>query len=815
MSASILHVDSDSGRSLEVPEVLPVVPLRGLVVFPQMMLPLVVSEPSLMALADEALAGRKMFGLFTVAPDEDEESGSSGAGEEDDAPARVEAVDSAQDLAPVGTLAVIHKMLRFPDGGMRLLIQGLARIRLLETVQEKPFLKGKIEVLAGGSRKSRRTEALRRNAIELFQNLVDASAHLPEELKVVGLNLENSGRLADFLGANLNLKLGEKLDLLEETDPAKRLETVTRFMVRELDLLDLGKRIQNQVQGEMEKSQREFYLRQQLKAIQRELGAEDENPELEELWGRIEAAHLPEAAFEAAKKEYDRLVRIPPQAAEYSVAKTYLDWVLQMPWNPVPRSPIDVGKAERILNRDHYDLDEVKERILEYLAVRKLKESPRSPILCLAGPPGVGKTSLGQSIARALDRPFVRLSLGGLHDEAEIRGHRRTYIGAMPGRILQGIANAKAPDPVFMLDEIDKVGADFRGDPTSALLEVLDPAQNHTFHDNYLNVPFDLSRVVFITTANTLYTIPGPLRDRMEVIELPGYTTREKVEIARRFLVPQALEDTGIASRHLRFDRAALSAIAADYTHEAGVRNLAREIHRVARKVATRVARGKRTSVSISGKNLENYLGRPKVYREARGRRDRVGIVTGLAWTPFGGDILFVEATRMKGKGGLILTGHLGDVMRESAQAALSYVRTHLDELADGSPPELDQSDIHIHVPAGALPKDGPSAGVSMVTAIASLVSDRPVRSDTAMTGEISLRGTVLPIGGLKQKILGARRARIKRVILPRLNEGDLEDVPPEVRREMEFVLADRIEDVLEAALRPPRTTRKRISKRR
>ena len=816
---------TDSEPVMNIPEVLAIVPLKDLVAFPNMMFPLVVSEPRLLELADEALAGSKMIGLFTVKLGVDEPepapSGQATPGESEldklEGEASAAEVESVHHLSAVGTAAVIHKMLRFPDGGMRLLVQGVTRIRLEETVEEQPFLKCRVEVLAAVREPTRRREAMRRNAQELFLELVEATGYLSEELKVVALNIEEAGRLADFLGSNLNLKIAEKIDLLEELNAERRLEKVTAFMVRELDILALGRRIQDQVQDEMDHAQREFYLRQQLRAIQRELGGGEENSELAELKKRIETAKLPKTAFESTMKEYDRLTRMPPQAAEYTVALTYIDWMLQLPWEPVERPPIDIEKAEEILNQDHYDLEEVKERILESLAVRKLSKTPRSPILCLAGPPGVGKTSLGQSIARATQRPFVRLSLGGLHDEAEIRGHRRTYIGSMPGRIIQGIANAGATDPVFMLDEIDKVGADFRGDPTSALLEVLDPEQNSTFHDNYLNVSFDLSRVLFITTANTLYGIPGPLRDRMEVIELSGYTTRDKVEIARRYIVPRALRDNGITSRHLRFHRSALSAIAASYTREAGVRNLEREINRVARKVATRVARGKRANVSVNKKNLAEYLGQPKVFREHREAVDRVGIVTGLAWTPFGGEILFVEATQMKGRGGLTLTGQLGSVMRESAQAALSYVRTHAATL-NAESTGFEEKDVHIHVPAGAMPKDGPSAGVAMVTALASLVSGRRVRSDTAMTGEISLRGNVLPIGGIKQKVLGAWRAGIKRVILPHANEPDLEEVPEEVRKDLSFILVKTIEEALKHTLLPLRarqTTKRKKKKKR
>jgi ATP-dependent Lon protease len=806
-TAASFTVETESGQSLTIPATLPLVPLKNLVAFPYMMFPLVVTEPGVLKLADEALAGTRLLGLFSVTPREEEPtppqaSPDAEEHEEGKEGATAARVSSVNELSRVGTVAVIHKMLRFPDGGMRLLVQGVMRVKLVEAIQLEPFLKGRVEPLLPPRDGSRRGEALRRNAQELFSKLVDATGYLSEELKVVVLNIEDTGRLADFLGANLNLKLPEKLSLLEELDPVKRLEQVTGAMVRELDILALGRRIQAQVQTEMEQAQREFYLRQQMKAIQRELGGGEENAEVEELAERIEEAGMSPEALEAARKELERLRRMPPQAAEYTVARSYIDWMLQLPWKPVERPPIDIDRAERILDEDHHDLEEVKGRILEYLAVRKLNQHPRSPILCLVGPPGVGKTSIGQSIARATARPFVRLSLGGLHDEAEIRGHRRTYIGSMPGRIIQGVATAKAPDPVFMLDEIDKVGADFRGDPTSALLEVLDPAQNGTFQDNYLNVPFDLSRVLFITTANVLHSIPSPLLDRMEIIELPGYTTADKVEIARRYLVPRALADNGVTSRHLRFTRGALAAIASEYTREAGVRNLEREINRVARKVATRVARGKRVSVSVTPKTLPDYLGQAKVFREPRGDKDRVGVATGLAWTPFGGEILFVEATRMNGRGSLILTGQLGGVMKESAQAALSYIRAHVGEFG-GEPEVFETSDFHIHVPAGAMPKDGPSAGVAMVTALASLVGGRKVRADTAMTGEISLRGTVLPIGGLKQKVLGARRARIRRVVLPVQNQPDLSEIPNEMREGMEFLPVETIEDVLKETLVP------------
>jgi ATP-dependent Lon protease len=805
MTAETLTLSTDSGQTLEIPTDLPIVPLKELVAFPSMMFPLVVSEPSLLELADEALAGRKMIGLFSVKaeprrkrkmPRRTDAPDDNGA-----AAASPEAV-RASGLTTYGTVAHIQKMLRFPDGGMRLLVQGLTRVHLLRTTQREPFLKGVVELVEAPRVDAKRAEALRRNAVKLFHDLVDASGYLSDELKVVAVNIEDPGRFSDFLGANLNIALGDKQALLEEVDPVARLERATAFMVRELDILALGRQIQEQVQTEMSQSQREFFLRQQLKAIQKELGEEDVDTELVELREAVEEAAMPEEARDATLKELGRLERMAPQAAEYTVAKSYVDWMLRVPWRGAERPAIDIGLAETILDEDHYDLREVKERILEYLAVRKLKDNPKSPILCLAGPPGVGKTSLGKSIARALDRPFVRLSLGGLHDEAEIRGHRRTYIGALPGRIVQGVVTAKAPDPVFMLDEIDKVGADFRGDPTSALLEVLDPEQNSTFQDNYLSVPYDLSRVLFVTTANALYTIPGPLRDRMEVIEIPGYVTADKVEIARRYLVPKALEDNGIEAKNLRFHRAALTAIVNDYTREAGVRNLERQINRVARKVATRLARGKRPQVRLNKRDLPEYLGKPKIFREARGRRPRVGVATGMAWTPFGGEILFVEATRMEGRGQLILTGQLGSVMQESAQAARSYVRANAKHLGIDAE-MLARIDVHIHVPAGAMPKDGPSAGVAMVTALASLVTGRPVRADTAMTGEISLRGNVLPIGGLKQKVLGAKQAGIKRIVFPAYNEADLDEIAESQSKGITFVPVSSIDEVLDEVLAP------------
>lgn len=777
------------GREPVIPDTVPVFLLREIVAFPFMMFPLVATEAAEVELADEALAGSKIIGLFTEL---DEETIPAPAGRK-----------SALKNLPfhrVGTAAVIHKMLRLPDGGMRLLVQGISRIRVREIVQSKPFWKARIDLVPGVEAAGLRMEAQVRNLKELFGRVIDGSNSMPDELKVISHNIEEVGRLVDFLSANLSILTLAKQEILETPSLERRIELVTGHLHHELNLQDMHRKIQSEVQSEIDKSQRDFILRQQIKAIQKELGEGDEaSTDVVDLEARIKATFLPEAALDAATRELDRLKRMSPGASEYSVARTYIDWILSIPWMAPVRKPIDLARAERILNEDHYDLERVKRRILEYLSVRKLKEKARSPILCLVGPPGVGKTSLGKSIARALDRPFVRLSLGGVQDEAEIRGHRRTYVGAMPGRILTGLVQAKAIDPVFVLDEIDKVGLSYRGDPTSALLEVLDPEQNEAFSDNYLNIPVDLSQVIFITTANMLDTIPPPLRDRMEIIDIDGYASQDKLFIAKNFLVPRAISDNGLQKGQIHFTDSGLTRIIQGYTMEAGVRNLEREISRVARRVATRVARRKTRPVTITSARVSEYLGPEPFFEERGGRKDAIGVATGMAWTPVGGTILFVEATRMPGSRNLTLTGQLGEVMRESAVAALSYLRTHARNYGIDEE-EFAQNDLHIHVPAGAMPKDGPSAGVAMFTALTSLFTGLPVRRDTSMTGELTLRGQILPIGGVRQKVLGAHRAGIKRIILPRSNARDLEEVSPEVRKALTFIFVDELDEVLAAA---------------
>jgi ATP-dependent Lon protease len=634
--------------------------------------------------------------------------------------------------------------------------------------------------------------------------------YLPDELQVVVMNIKDPGKVTDLIASNLNISLEEKQDLLSTLDVRARLEKLSTILNREIELLELGHKIQSQVQSELNKNQKEFYLRQQLKAIQKELGEGDgKSAEVEELRRRVEEAKMPPEALKAAEHELERLRMIPPESAEHTVVRTYLEWLVSLPWSVSTEDNLDLHHARQVLDEDHFDLEKIKDRILEYLAVRQLRKDPKSPILCFVGPPGVGKTSLGKSIARAMGRKFVRLSLGGIRDEAEIRGHRRTYIGALPGRIIQNIKNAGSNNPLFMLDEIDKLGMDFRGDPASALLEVLDPEQNNSFQDHYLDVPFDLQRVMFVTTANVLDPIPPALRDRMEVIELAGYTEEEKLEIARRHLIPKQLRENGLQEENLRFEDDALVHIIRAHTREAGLRNLEREIGRVCRKVARGITEGRTEPVVCTVEKVREYLGPDKFFSEVAERTEEPGVAVGLAWTPNGGDILFVESTRMAGKKNLTLTGHLGEVMKESAQAALSYVRSRASRLGI-APDFFENTDVHIHVPHGAIPKDGPSAGVTIVTSLASLLTGRHVRPNVAMTGEITLRGKVEPVGGIKEKVLAAKRAGIETVILPRRNEKDLEDVPEPVRRAMRFVFVDTVDEVLEHALEPAQAERER-----
>ncbi len=776
-------VSSEEIDAARIPEQLPILPLRDTVVFPHIVTPLVVAREKSVQLINDVIAGSRILGLVAQREAEVEEPG-------------------LKDVFEYGCAAIILRMLKFPDGSLRVLVQGLSRIRVRKLVQETPYFIGEVETLEEKIAASTELEALKRNVAIQFQKVVSLVPQLPDELQVVVVNTSNPDKLADLVASNLNLTLEEKQEILEAVDVKKRLKRLTVYVNRELEVLEMGSKIQDKVQTELGKNQREYFLREQLRAIQKELGMGDErSAEIEELREKIAEAQLPEEADKEAMRELDRLSKMQPGAAEYTVARTYLDWMVALPWAKATEDNLDINKAGQVLDEDHYDLIKVKERILEYLAVRKLKADTKGPILCFVGPPGVGKTSLGRSIARAMGRSFIRISLGGVHDEAEIRGHRRTYIGALPGRIIQGIKNAGHNNPIFMLDEVDKIGQDFRGDPSSALLEVLDPEQNFSFTDHYLDVPFDLSRVMFITTANVLDTVPSALRDRLEVLELPGYIEEEKLQIAVTYLVPRQIGENGLRKKDIKFTRPALTRIIRDYTREAGVRNLERKIATVCRKMAKKVAAGEGGPFTITPETVVELLGPPRFYSEVAERTNEPGVAVGLAWTPTGGDLLFIEATQMSGTKGLILTGQLGDVMKESAQAGLSWIRAHARELGiEGD--FFEKNDLHIHVPAGAIPKDGPSAGVTIATALISLIQKRPVRSDIAMTGEITLRGKVLPVGGIKEKVLAARRAGIRKVILPAKNRDDLEEIPDHAKKEMTFYFVDTVAEVLELALR-------------
>jgi ATP-dependent Lon protease len=692
-------------------------------------------------------------------------------------------------------------MLRFPDGSVRFLVQGLTRVKMRNYTETDPYLKARVEPIEEVFEQNVESEALVRNILEQLKKVVQLAPYLPDDLQVSAMNTEDPSKLADLIASNLNLTIGQKQEILEIANVADRLKRLTTLIAKEIEVLEMSKKIQSEAASEMGKSQREYILREQLKAIQRELGETDERQvEIEDFRKKIDAARMPAEAKEAAEKELDRLSKMNPSAAEYTVSRTYLDWLVTLPWAVATQDVLDIKQAEKILDEDHYDLEKVKARILEYLAVRKLKAQLKGPILCFIGPPGVGKTSLGRSIARAMGRKFHRISLGGVRDEAEIRGHRRTYIGALPGRIIQGLRKAGSNNPLFMLDEIDKIGQDFRGDPAAALLEVLDPEQNSTFSDHYLDVVFDLSSVMFITTANMFETIPPVLLDRMEVIHLPGYTDLEKLAIAKKYLVPRNLADHGLTTDHITFADTAIKKIISDYTRESGLRNLNREIGTVTRKVARMVAAGEISEIKVDPQKVHDFLGPAKFYQEVAERTSHVGVVPALAWTSAGGEILFVEATKMPGKKGLTLTGQLGDVMKESVRAALSYLQSHQREI--GIPnAEFENSDFHIHVPAGATPKDGPSAGITMCTALASVLINKPVKPYLAMTGEITLRGDVLPIGGIKQKALAAYRAGIRKVIMPKRNIYDLEEVPPEIKSKVEFIPVERVSEVLKHAL--------------
>jgi ATP-dependent Lon protease len=782
-----------------VPEELAILPLRGMVAYPVTFQALSVGQPRSMRLVDDATVKKQLIGLVTSRDAEKEEPG-------------------PEDVYDIGIAATIHRMIKAPDGTIRLLVQGVERVRILQWIGEEPYLKARVAPLPDTVEDSLEVEALMRNAVDLLRRLVSLVSQMPDELVTAALNLDDPRQLVYFIATNIRMEIGDAQAILEINGVREKLLRLNGLMTRELEVLELGRKIQTEAQGEIEQLQREYFLREQLKAIKKELGESDEQAlEVEEYRSKIEAAGMPEEAEKEALRELSRLEKMPSQAAEYSVIKTYLDWLVEMPWQIATEDQLDIAHGRRVLDEDHYDLEDIKARILEYLAVRKLKQDRRAEreqqestdairveregvILCFVGPPGTGKTSLGRSIARAMGRKFVRMSLGGMHDEAEIRGHRRTYIGALPGRIIQGIKRVGTRNPVFMLDEIDKVGADWRGDPSSALLEVLDPEQNCSFRDHYLDVPFDLSQVMFITTANQLSTIPAPLLDRMEILELDGYTEEEKLRIAQQFLLPRQLRENSLRPGEVIMEEDAIRGIVRDYTREAGVRNLEREIGTICRKVATKVAEEAGASVHLRGQDLPDYLGKPRFYFEAAERTEIPGVAIGLVWTPTGGDITFIEATRMEGNRRLILTGKLGDVMKESAEAAVSYVRSKAARLGidEGL---FAESDLHIHVPAGAVPKDGPSAGVTMATALVSLLTDRPVRPNVAMTGEITLRGRVLPVGGIKQKIMAAARVGLDTVILPKRNEPDLDDVPEEIRKQLAFIFAEQVDDVLAAAL--------------
>ncbi len=771
--------DFDDVMNISIPQSLPILPLRDFVIFPHMVSPLIIARAKSLTMIDDVMKGNKIIGLVAQKNPENENP-------------------ETKSLFRFGTAAYVLKMLRFPDNSTRILVQGLSRFKVKKFIQREPYFKATIRPLQDSIDDNFEIEALTRNIVVQFQKVMALLPSIPDELQIAVMNMDDPGRLADLLVSNLNVSLKEKQEILELPDVLLRLKKLTILINQELQVLEVGSKIQTEVQTVMGKNQRDFYLREQLRAIQKELGETDERTtEINELKEKIEKAGMPEKTKKEALQEVERLSKIPHGAAEYTVSRTYLDWIVNIPWSKSTEDNLDIDAAEKILNDDHYNLDKVKERILEYLAVRKLKQDMKGPILCLTGPPGVGKTSLGRSVARALNRKFIRISLGGVRDEAEIRGHRRTYIGALPGRIIQGIKNAGYNNPVFMLDEIDKLGQDFRGDPSSALLEVLDPEQNFSFSDHYLDLPFDLSKVLFITTANYTDPIPHALKDRMEVLELPGYTVEEKIDIASIYLIPKQLAEHGLLKKHLSFHKNAIKSIVSDFTREAGLRNLEREIAKVCRKVAKKIARGKTEKTTVSIKNLTEFLGPEKFYSEIADRTNEPGIATGLAWTPFGGDILFVECTQVKSGKGLVLTGQMGDVMKESAQAALTYVKAKSTKLGLNQK-QIDTGQIHIHVPAGAIPKDGPSAGITMVIALISLLKNKRVHKNIAMTGEITLRGKVLPIGGVKEKILAARRSGIKEIILPNKNEKDLVELQEFVKKDIKIHLVDKIDDVVE-----------------
>lgn len=794
--------EGEEQRNTEnIPQILPILPLRGLVVYPQTAVPLTIGQPRSIRLVDDVMGNdERLIGLVASRDPELE-------------------TPEPEDLYTVGTVAIVHRLFRAPDGSIRLVVQGISRFRLGEFVQVEPYLKAQIDLIPETVEEGLELEALARNARDQFEHIADMIPSIPRELVASVLALEDPLETVYTIANFQRMDLSDAQQLLEIDSASDKLHRLVGILAHEAEVLEIGQKIQNEARSEIEKVQRDYFLREQLKAIQRELGEADEQAvEVEEFRQKIETAQMPEEAEKQARRELERLSRLPTAAAEYGVIRTYLDWLTSLPWKPATTDNLDISHARHVLDQDHYGLEDVKERILEYLAVRKLRleradELAQEPvdeihrlregvILCFVGPPGVGKTSLGRSIARAMGRKFVRISLGGMRDEAEIRGHRRTYIGAMPGRILQSLRRIESSNPVFMLDEVDKLVFDFHGDPASALLEVLDPEQNAEFRDHYLEVAYDLSQVFFITTANLLEPIPGPLRDRMEIISLAGYTENEKIAIAKGYLIPRQLRENGLRDNEVVLTDESLLKIIRSYTREAGVRNLEREIGSVCRKLVTRIAEGKAQELTVTEESISDLLGRPKFFglEEIAERTSLPGVATGLAWTPVGGEVLFIEATRMPGSKGFQVTGSIGNVMQESARAALSYVRSRATQL--GLPEDFfENTDIHLHVPAGSQPKDGPSAGVAMAVALVSLVSGRPIRADVAMTGEITLRGQVLPVGGIKEKVLAAHRFGLKMVYLPARNEADLDDLPEDIRKDIQFVFAEKIEDVLASAL--------------
>ncbi len=767
----------------KIPKILPILPLHDIVLFPKMVLPLIVMQKESIQIIDEAMSKDRIIGTAASRSDEPQSDYKTG------------------DLYKFGTAAVILKMAKIEEDKAQLLLQGIGRFKIEEYTRKSPYFIARVTHLSIPWKKDKEMEGLMANLVTQYQKIVELSPGMPPEIANMAKTLDEPDTLSDMVTSTINSNTREKQEILETLDIRKRLKKVTKIVNYQLEILEIGNKIQSEVKGGMDKQQRDYYLRQQLKAIRDELGeTDDASVEIEEYRKKIAERKLPETAAKEAEREINRLSRMHPSSAEYTVAMTYLDWLTEIPWNEGTTDNLDLNKAQKVLDADHFGLDKAKKRILEYLAVRKLNPDIKGPILCFAGPPGTGKTSLGHSIARALGRKFIRIALGGIRDEAEIRGHRRTYVGAMPGRIIQGIRRAGSNNPVFMLDEIDKVGSDFRGDPSSALLEVLDPEQNFSFADHYLDVPFDLSKVMFITTANILDTIPPALRDRMEVLRLSGYTLEEKIKIATKYLIPRQRTANGLKAGQITFTKAAVKQIISGYTREAGLRNLEREIANICRGVASGVACEEIASAKIDASNIAEYLGPVRATDEMKKRVSTPGVVMGLAWTEAGGDILFIEATAMKGSGKLTMTGQLGDVMKESATAALSYIRTNAKKLAIDEN-FFQKNDIHIHIPAGAIPKDGPSAGVTMLTALTSLLTGKTTSKDLAMTGEITLRGQVLPVGGIKEKVLAAHRAGIKTVIMPKYNEKDLEDIPDNVKKAIIFHFAETMQDVLSRSL--------------